>query len=203
MTVQGADPTPTSGPEGAPADAAPPTPAAGETCRRCGASLADAVSWERLRICPACRYHGQLPARRRLEILLDEGSFRESHQTLTSVDPLLFSDRVPYSARLEEAREKTGLEEAVVVGTGRINGRECVLCRLRLRASWAAAWAPSSAKRSRWRSSTPSTAACRSSASPPAAAPGCRKACSRWSRWRRRPPPRPACTRPACRSSRS
>src|SRR5829696_7362672 len=121
MTVQGADPTPTSGPEESPADAAPPTSAPSETCRRCGASLDGAVSWERLRICPACRYHGQLPARQRLDALLDEGSFRESHQTLTSVD------RVVYSARLHEARENTGLEEAVVVGTGRINGRECVV----------------------------------------------------------------------------
>jgi acetyl-CoA carboxylase carboxyl transferase subunit beta len=127
MTVQGADPTPTSGPEGLPVDATSPTSAPSETCRRCGASLDGAVSWERLRVCPACRYHGQLPARRRLDALLDQGSFRESHQTLTSVDPLVFSDRVPYSARLQEARVNTGLEEAVVVGTGRINGRECVV----------------------------------------------------------------------------
>jgi acetyl-CoA carboxylase carboxyl transferase subunit beta len=96
-------------------------------CRRCGADLAQAPTWERLRVCPNCRYHGQLSARQRLDILLDEGSFRESHQALTSVDPLAFSDRVPYSARLTEARETTGLEEAVVVGTGRINARECVI----------------------------------------------------------------------------
>jgi len=102
----------------------------GLTCRRCGADLSASTSWERLRVCSACRYHGPLPARRRLELLLDEGSFREAHQSLSSIDPLVFSDRVPYSARLEEARAKTGLEEAVVVGTGRINGRECMLAVL-------------------------------------------------------------------------
>ncbi len=102
----------------------------GATCRRCGADLAVSSTWERLRVCSVCRYHGTLSARRRLDLLLDEGSFRETHQSLSSVDPLLFSDRVPYSARLEEARAKTGLEEAVVVGTGRINGRECVLAVL-------------------------------------------------------------------------
>src|SRR3954447_1178598 len=100
------------------------------TCRRCGADLSASTTWERLRICSACRYHGPLPARRRLELLLDEGSFREAHQSLSSIDPLVFSDRVPYSARLDEARAKTGLEEAVIVGTGRINGRECVLAVL-------------------------------------------------------------------------
>ena len=59
--------------------------------------------------------------------MLDEGTFRESHHSLTSIDPLVFSDRVPYSERLGQARENTGLEEAVIVGTGRINGRDCVV----------------------------------------------------------------------------
>jgi acetyl-CoA carboxylase carboxyl transferase subunit beta len=71
-----------------------------------------------------------MSARHRIDLLLDEGTFREAHRALSSVDPLLFSDRVPYSARLDEARAKTGLEEAVVVGTGRINGHECVLAVL-------------------------------------------------------------------------
>src|SRR6187402_3636182 len=73
-------------------------------CRRCGADLSVSATWARLRVCSQCRFHGPLSARRRLELLLDEGSFREAHQSLTSVDPLVFSDRVPYSARLEEAR---------------------------------------------------------------------------------------------------
>jgi acetyl-CoA carboxylase carboxyl transferase subunit beta len=110
--------------------AASPAAVPGLVCRRCGADLSASSTWKRLRVCSACRYHGTLSARRRIDLLLDEGSFREVHQSLQSVDPLLFSDRVPYSARLEEAREKTGLDEAVVTGTGRINGRECVLAVL-------------------------------------------------------------------------
>jgi acetyl-CoA carboxylase carboxyl transferase subunit beta len=112
---------------------APPTLAVavpGATCRRCGADLTASTTWERLAVCSTCRYHGPLSARRRIDLLLDEGTFREAHQSLSSIDPLVFSDRVPYSERLDEARAKTGLEEAVVVGTGRINGRECVLAVL-------------------------------------------------------------------------
>ena len=124
MTVNSAEParSDTSTASAAPAAAGP-----GPVCRRCGADLSTSSTWQRLRVCSQCRYHGPLSARRRVDLLLDEGSFREAHQALSSVDPLLFSDRVPYSARLNEARSKTGLEEAVVVGTGRINGRECVL----------------------------------------------------------------------------
>jgi acyl-CoA carboxylase subunit beta len=99
-------------------------------CRRCGTDLSVSATWVRLRVCSQCRFHGPISARRRLELLLDEGSFREAHQALTSVDPLVFSDRVPYSARLEEAREKTGLDDAVIIGTGRVNGHECVVAVL-------------------------------------------------------------------------
>jgi acetyl-CoA carboxylase carboxyl transferase subunit beta len=96
-------------------------------CKRCGADVSTSSTWERFRVCKACGYHAQISARRRLELLLDGNSFREAYPALTSVDPLLFSDRVPYSERLAEARERTGLEEAVVIGTGRINARDCVL----------------------------------------------------------------------------
>jgi acyl-CoA carboxylase subunit beta len=123
MTANSTEPARTDVSTPAPVSVAGP----GLACRRCGADLATSSTWQRLRVCSQCRYHGSISARRRLDLLLDEGSFREAHQLLSSIDPLLFSDRVPYSARLEEARGKTGLEEAVVVGTGRINGRECVL----------------------------------------------------------------------------
>ncbi|MCC6174297.1 MAG: acetyl-CoA carboxylase carboxyl transferase subunit beta [Chloroflexi bacterium] len=99
-------------------------------CPRCGADLGPSTTYARFHVCPACRLHLPISARVRLSLLLDDGSFREMYRTLTSVDPLLFTDRVPYSERLGDAREKTGLEEAVVVGTGRINARECVIAML-------------------------------------------------------------------------
>ncbi len=99
-------------------------------CPRCGADLRGSLSLERYGLCHQCRHHFPFSAPRRLELLLDEGTFRELHSELTSVDPLVFTDGVPYSERLDQARAKTGLEEAVVIGTGRINGRECVLAVL-------------------------------------------------------------------------
>ena len=127
MSVHSPEPAPSEEPRTAPAETAiaPVT-----ACRRCGADLSVSATWARLRVCSQCRYHGSLSARRRLDLLLDEGSFREAHQALSSVDPLVFSDRVPYSARLEEAREKTGLDDAVIIGTGRVNGHECVIAIL-------------------------------------------------------------------------
>jgi len=96
-------------------------------CKRCGTALVGSSTWERFKVCKACGFHAPISARARIELLVDTGSFREAYPELTSVDPLLFSDRIPYRERLEEARQRTGLGEAVVIGTGRVNARDCVL----------------------------------------------------------------------------
>ncbi len=60
-------------------------------------------------------------------MLLDEDSFSESHSDLVSVDPLEFSDSRPYRERIAQARERTGLNEAVLTGRGTIRGHEVIL----------------------------------------------------------------------------
>jgi len=83
--------------------------------------------WQRYRVCGECRYHFQLSATERIDLLADPDSFQPSNPSLVSVDPLVFTDRVSYRDRLDLARRETNLNEAVVTGTARINGRECVL----------------------------------------------------------------------------
>jgi acetyl-CoA carboxylase carboxyl transferase subunit beta len=78
-------------------------------------------------VCGNCRYHFQLSAVERIDLLADPDSFKPSNPTLVSVDPLVFTDRISYRDRLERARRETGLNEAVVTGTARINGRDCIL----------------------------------------------------------------------------
>ena len=96
------------------------------TCPVCSAST-EGTAWQRYRVCSTCRYHFQLTATERIDLLADPESFKASNPSLVSVDPLVFTDRVSYRDRLERARRETGLNEAVVTGTARINGRECVL----------------------------------------------------------------------------
>ncbi|MGQ0569154.1 MAG: carboxyltransferase subunit alpha [Armatimonadota bacterium] len=68
-----------------------------------------------------------MPARDRIAALVDPGAFREFDRTLTSVDPLRFADQRGYRARLMDARRRTGLREAVVVGQARIGGLQVML----------------------------------------------------------------------------
>lgn len=68
-----------------------------------------------------------MPARARIALLADPGSFKEFDRGLVSVDPLRFTDQRAYRERLEDARRRTALREAVVVGGARIEGRRVVL----------------------------------------------------------------------------
>ena len=74
------------------------------------------------RVCPKCQYPFRIGARERIASLTDDGSFEERETTLRSRDPLEFKDAKRYTDRLKAARDKTGLEEAVITGLCRIGG---------------------------------------------------------------------------------
>ncbi|MBF0336518.1 MAG: acetyl-CoA carboxylase carboxyltransferase subunit beta [Nitrospirae bacterium] len=74
-----------------------------------------------LRVCPKCAYHFRLGARERINMLIDSGTFVELDASLTSADPLEFTDTISYNDRLLKNQQKSNLKEAVVTGTGTIN----------------------------------------------------------------------------------
>src|SRR5881409_1562869 len=79
------------------------------------------------RVCPKCRYPFRISARERVASLIDEGSFEEREAGLRSRDPLGFKDTKKYTDRLKAARTKTGLEEAVITGLGKIGDHPVAL----------------------------------------------------------------------------
>jgi len=75
------------------------------------------------KVCPKCNYHGKLTAWERIGITLDQNSFVEINGSITPSDPLNFHDsKGSYKDKAIEAIKKTGLNESVVTGTGKING---------------------------------------------------------------------------------
>ena len=96
-------------------------------CESCGSMLFRKEFEARLRTCSACNYHFTYPARERIALVADDGSFRELYAELRAEDRLGFVDRVPYAEKLEATIKKTGENDAMIVGTANIKGLPCVL----------------------------------------------------------------------------
>jgi acetyl-CoA carboxylase carboxyl transferase subunit beta len=77
---------------------------------------------EHLYTCPECGKHAKIGSEEYLSILLDEGTWQESDAEMSSADPLEFVDEAPYPQKLEKARKKTGLYEAIRTGAGEVEG---------------------------------------------------------------------------------
>ena len=97
-------------------------------CDGCGATVFKKMVEEHLGVCTesGCDHHFYVPARKRIEQLLDQDSFEEWYANLASLDPLGFADRRPYPERLREEQARTGLIEACIVGRGYLRGRPLV-----------------------------------------------------------------------------
>ena len=75
-------------------------------------------------VCTHCNYHFRYSARDRLENLFDDGKYEELDAEITSGDPLEFVDTKPYKDRIEQAKEVSGLPEAIISGTGKVGGHK-------------------------------------------------------------------------------
>src|SRR6202035_5516733 len=82
-----------------------------------------------LHVCPKCGYHFRMGALERLRTLFD-GPWTEYDRGLMSTDPLKFSDTKPYAKRLKASMEATGMKDAVVVSSGRIEGYEVIVAAM-------------------------------------------------------------------------
>jgi acetyl-CoA carboxylase carboxyl transferase subunit beta len=81
---------------------------------------------ENMNVCPKCEKHFRIDARTRLAQLLDENQYETFDGNLSSTDPLKFVDLKPYSKRLRQAQEETGLKDAVINAQGKLQGRPVV-----------------------------------------------------------------------------
>jgi acetyl-CoA carboxylase carboxyl transferase subunit beta len=89
-------------------------------CGSCEAVLYRADLEKNLHVCPKCSYHNRIAARERLDLLLDREGRYEIGAEVTPVDTLKFKDSRRYTERLEEARNETSEEDALVVMQGSI-----------------------------------------------------------------------------------
>ncbi len=91
-------------------------------CQNCGEVIITKEIVNNLNVCPKCNFHFRVSARKRLEILLDQGSFTEFDANMVSVDFLDFKDSKSYQDRINAAVAKGGSKDAIICGEGLIDG---------------------------------------------------------------------------------
>jgi acetyl-CoA carboxylase carboxyl transferase subunit beta len=91
-------------------------------CDSCNAHVFKEDWFNSLSVCPKCGFHGKVTAYERIGQILDVGTFKEMFGKIIPADPLSFSySKGTYKNKVAEVREKTGLNESVVCGAGKIH----------------------------------------------------------------------------------
>jgi len=90
-------------------------------CPGCAQAIYNKDLAANLNVCPKCAHHFRVNATERLRMLFD-GEWTEHDPNLVSTDPLKFTDTKAYTARLKAGYATTGVKDAVVVGSGTIDG---------------------------------------------------------------------------------
>ena len=75
-------------------------------------------------VCHKCNHHFRIGSEEYISLLIDEGTFKEYDKKMRSADPLNFQDTKKYSERINSAIKKTGLNDAVRAGIGKIYGKK-------------------------------------------------------------------------------
>ena len=91
---------------------------------QCGKAIIAEDAEQGYYICPKCGGYFHVPAYRRLDMILDEGSFQEWNETMPEQNPMEYRG---YPEKLAAMKARTGLDEAVVTGKGSIHGTETVI----------------------------------------------------------------------------
>jgi acetyl-CoA carboxylase carboxyl transferase subunit beta len=88
-------------------------------CSRCNEIIFNKELNKNYKVCPKCGFHFRASAYERIAMTLDEGTFKEIDGDLQPVNPYKLAD---YEEKLKAARKKSGLNEAVVIGEGDLQG---------------------------------------------------------------------------------
>ncbi|HXR82351.1 MAG TPA: acetyl-CoA carboxylase, carboxyltransferase subunit beta [Saprospiraceae bacterium] len=98
-------------------------------CENCGETSTQKDLKENFYKCPKCQYHERIGSKEYFELIFDEG-FVHLFDDLISYDFMNFTDLKPYGERLEEARKKTGIDEAMAVAAGNVEGQPLTIAAM-------------------------------------------------------------------------
>ena len=93
-------------------------------CNKCGAAIIAEDVKQGYYICPKCGGYFRISAKRRIKMIADKGSFKEWFTGIDNSNPLDYPD---YPQKIEDLREQTHLDEAILIGEATIGGIRTVI----------------------------------------------------------------------------
>jgi len=99
-------------------------------CEGCRETLYSKEVERNQQVCPKCQHHFTLSADGRMKLLFDEERFQPLFGEVRPTDPLKFKDSKRYRDRLKEYELRTGRPDAIVAGTGTLEGRPVIVAVL-------------------------------------------------------------------------
>jgi acetyl-CoA carboxylase carboxyl transferase subunit beta len=98
------------------------------SCPGCEHMLYRSAVQKNLEVCPECNHHFRIGAPIRVQQLVDQDSFQQILEDLTTSDPLAFKFRgTTYKQRIKDDQKKSGAKEAMLIGKAFIKGRGVIL----------------------------------------------------------------------------
>lgn len=91
-------------------------------CQKCGTVAYTKDLKANQLVCAECGYHSMVDSDERIRQLIDPNTWKPLAEEICPTDPLGFKDRKPYRDRITDYQKKTGLTDAVKVGTGLLDG---------------------------------------------------------------------------------
>ncbi len=96
-------------------------------CGDCGEIIHNKQLEQNSSICPKCGFHFRTGSQQYFELLFDGGEFKELDKKMRSADPLEFTDTKNYAERIVATIKKSGLNDAIRTGVGKIEGKKAVI----------------------------------------------------------------------------
>jgi acetyl-CoA carboxylase carboxyl transferase subunit beta len=96
-------------------------------CKACGQMIFHREFEQAYNCCSTCGSHAPLPPESRFAMTFDDGKFEIVPLPKIIDDPLKFRDTKKYTDRLRDTRNRTGLDDAIAIGVGKIGGHEAVM----------------------------------------------------------------------------
>lgn len=98
-------------------------------CEQCNETSTVKDLKENFYKCPKCQHHERIGSAEYFQLIFDDG-YTRLFDDLVSYDFMQFTDLKPYGDRLEEAKKKTGMDEAMSVAAGTVDDQPLVVAAM-------------------------------------------------------------------------